>query len=152
MNSNIDHINVLDSKDAFFAYPLLFKPILKDRIWGGKKLATLGKELSSESIGESWELSMVENDFSVVENGLYKNETIKTLIDSYPEAILGKSITNQFGKQFPLLFKFLDAKSDLSIQLHPNDELAKKSLTQKLDSNFTKSYCEDVWNSVMGDL
>ena len=126
MNSNIDHINVLDSKDAFFAYPLLFKPILKDRIWGGKKLATLGKELSSESIGESWELSMVENDFSVVENGLYKNETIKTLIDSYPEAILGKSITNQFGKQFPLLFKFLDAKSDLSIQLHPNDELAKK--------------------------
>lgn len=126
MNSNINHINVLDSKEAFFAYPLLFKPILKDRIWGGKKLATLGKELSSESIGESWELSMVENDLSIVENGLYKNETIKTLIDFFPEAILGKSITDKFGKQFPLLFKFLDARSDLSIQLHPNDELAKK--------------------------
>lgn len=126
MNSNSNHINVLDSKEAFIAYPLLFKPILKDRIWGGEKLATLGKELTSETTGESWELSMVENDLSVVENGLYRNETIKTLIDNFSLEILGNSITKRFGNQFPLLFKFLDAKSDLSIQLHPNDQLAKK--------------------------
>ncbi|WP_255497852.1 type I phosphomannose isomerase catalytic subunit [Flavobacterium sp. I3-2] len=126
MNSNSNNINILDSKEVFIAYPLLFKPILKNRIWGGNKLATLGKELTSETTGESWELSMVENDLSVVANGLYTNETIKTLIDNFSVEILGDSITKRFGKQFPLLFKFLDAKSDLSIQLHPNDELAKK--------------------------
>src|SRR5690606_34259331 len=80
----------------------------------------------SDSIGESWELSMVENDISIIENGSYKNETIKTLIELFPKEVLGESILNRFGYQFPLLFKFLDAKSDLSIQLHPNDILAKK--------------------------
>src|SRR5690606_26255154 len=101
-----------DNKEPFNAYPLLFTPILKDRIWGGKKLATLGKNVNSDSIGESWELSMVENDISIIENGSYKNETIKTLIELFPEEVLGKSILNRFGFQFPLLFKFLDAKSD----------------------------------------
>lgn len=126
MNSSNKHINSTSDKGVFSAYPLLFKPILKNRIWGGKKLATLGKNITSDSIGESWELSMVEHDLSVVENGLYKNETIKSLIDTFPEFILGNSIISKFGHQFPLLFKFLDAKTDLSIQLHPNDDLAKK--------------------------
>jgi len=126
LNSNLEHINSTNNKESFKPYPLLFTPILKERIWGGKKLATLGKNITSESIGESWELSMVENDLSVVDNGEYKNKTIKKLIDIFPEEILGKHILERFGPQFPLLFKFLDAKSDLSIQLHPNDTLAKK--------------------------
>lgn len=126
MNSNINHTNTQNTKESFKAYPLIFKPILKDRIWGGNKLATLGKNITSNSIGESWELSMVDEDLSIVANGLYTNETIEKLINRFPEEILGKNIINRFGLQFPLLFKFLDAKSDLSIQLHPNDALAKK--------------------------
>lgn len=126
MNSNINNTNPLNTTDEFIPYPLVFQPILKERIWGGNKLATLGKEVTSNTTGESWELSMVENDLSVVKDGLYKNQTIKTLIESFPKEILGEAIIKKYGLQFPLLFKFLDAKSDLSIQLHPNDELAKK--------------------------
>ena len=125
MNSDFTKINTLN-KEAFKAYPLLFKPILKDRIWGGEKLASLGKQITSNTTGESWELSMVENDLSEVANGFYKNETIQSLINTHSKDVLGDSIIKRFGPQFPLLFKFLDAKTDLSIQLHPNDELAKK--------------------------
>lgn len=108
-------------------YPLQFEPILKERIWGGTKLKTLlNKPITSEITGESWEISTVENDVSVVANGDFKGKTLNDLIDLYPEAILGTKVYGRFGKQFPLLFKYLDAREDLSIQLHPNDELAKK--------------------------
>lgn len=108
-------------------YPLLFKPILKDRIWGGTKLKTkLNKEIPTQTTGESWEISTVPGDISVVANGIYKSTNLIELIEKYPEEILGKKIHKEFGLDFPLLFKFLDAKDDLSIQLHPNDELAKK--------------------------
>lgn len=107
-------------------YPLTFTPILKDRIWGGTKLKTyLNKPIVSETTGESWEISTVPGDISVVSNGVLKGKNINEIIDLYPEEILGKSVISRFGKQFPLLFKFIDAKEDLSIQLHPNDELAK---------------------------
>jgi len=108
-------------------YPLTFTPILKDRIWGGTKLKTyLNKPIVSETTGESWEISTVPNDISVVNNGVLKGKNINEIIDLYPEEILGKSVITRFGKQFPLLFKFIDAKEDLSIQLHPNDVLAKE--------------------------
>lgn len=108
-------------------YPLIFEPILKDRIWGGSKLkTTLGKNIPSATTGESWELSAVEGDVSVVKEGSYKNKSLTELLEKYPEEILGKKVHEKFGTQFPLLFKFLDAKEDLSIQVHPNDELAKK--------------------------
>lgn len=108
-------------------YPLTFTPILKDRIWGGTKLKTyLNKPIVSETTGESWEISTVSGDISVVNNGVLKGKSINEIIDLYPEAILGKSVIDRFGKQFPLLFKFIDAKEDLSIQLHPNDALAKE--------------------------
>lgn len=108
-------------------YPLQFQPILKERIWGGTKLQSfLNKEITSETTGESWELSTVPNDVSVVSNGDLKGKNLNELIDLFPEAILGKEVIKQFGHQFPLLFKFIDAREDLSIQLHPNDELAKK--------------------------
>ncbi|MCL9769778.1 class I mannose-6-phosphate isomerase [Flavobacterium sp. HXWNR69] len=108
-------------------YPLTFTPILKDRIWGGTKLKTyLNKPIVSETAGESWEISTVPGDVSVVNNGALKGKNINEVIDLYPEEILGKSVIARFGKQFPLLFKFIDAKEDLSIQLHPNDALAKE--------------------------
>ena len=108
-------------------YPLQFEPILKERIWGGTKLKTeLNKPITSDITGESWEISTVENDVSIVANGSLKGKSLNELIAAFPEAILGTKVYAQFGKQFPLLFKYLDAREDLSIQLHPNDELAKK--------------------------
>ncbi|MFZ4679850.1 MAG: type I phosphomannose isomerase catalytic subunit [Flavobacterium sp.] len=108
-------------------YPLQFEPILKERIWGGTKLKTfLNKPITSNITGESWEISTLENNVSVVANGALKGKSLNELINEFPETILGTKVYDQFGKQFPLLFKYLDAREDLSIQLHPNDELAKK--------------------------
>ena len=108
-------------------YPLQFEPIMKERIWGGTKLKTyLNKPITSDITGESWEISTVENDVSVVANGVLKGKSLNELIQEFPETVLGTKVHAQFGKQFPLLFKYLDAREDLSIQLHPNDELAKK--------------------------
>jgi mannose-6-phosphate isomerase len=108
-------------------YPLQFKPILKERIWGGTKLRDcLNKPITSEITGESWEISTVENDVSIVENGSFEGKLLTELINEFPKEILGTKVYEQFGSQFPLLFKFLDAREDLSIQVHPNDELAKK--------------------------
>lgn len=108
-------------------YPLQFNPILKDRIWGGTKLNSyLRKPISSENTGESWEISAIENDVSIISNGFFKGKSINELINEFPDAVLGTKIYKQFGKQFPLLFKYLDAREDLSIQVHPNDELAQK--------------------------
>lgn len=108
-------------------YPLQFEPILKDRIWGGTKLKTyLNKPIASEITGESWEISTVENDVSIIANGVFKGKSLYELINDFPEQVLGTKVFEQFGKQFPLLFKYLDAREDLSIQVHPNDELAAK--------------------------
>lgn len=108
-------------------YPLKFYPIFKDRIWGGTKLKTyLNKSIPSQTTGESWEISTVEDNVSVVSNGIFKEKTLDTLIDEMPILILGEKVYQKFGKQFPLLFKYLDAREDLSIQVHPNDELAQK--------------------------
>lgn len=108
-------------------YPLQFEPILKERIWGGTKLKTyLKKPIISDITGESWEISTVENDVSIIANGSFKGKSLNDLIAEFPDAILGDKVYGEFGKQFPLLFKYLDAHEDLSIQVHPNDELAKK--------------------------
>lgn len=108
-------------------YPLQFEPILKERIWGGEKLKTiLNKPITSKITGESWELSTVEGDISVIANGILKGKSLTEIINEYPNEILGTLVYKRFGKQFPLLLKYLDAREDLSIQVHPNDELAKK--------------------------
>ncbi|WP_264535003.1 type I phosphomannose isomerase catalytic subunit [Flavobacterium sp. N1736] len=108
-------------------YPLQFEPILKERIWGGEKLKTiLNKPITSKITGESWELSTVEGDVSIVANGELKGKSLMDLIDETPNEILGTEVYKRFGKQFPLLFKYLDAREDLSIQVHPNDKLAKE--------------------------
>ena len=108
-------------------YPLKFNPILKDKIWGGQKLNTiLNKGSESAKVGESWEISDVEGDTSVVLNGKLKGESLKSLLSVYQEHLIGEKNYKVFGNKFPLLIKFIDAKEDLSIQLHPNDELAAK--------------------------
>lgn len=108
-------------------YPLQFQPILKERIWGGEKLKTvLNKAIESATTGESWELSTVEGDVSIVANGVLKGKSLLEVIDEAPNEILGTAVYQKFGKQFPLLFKYLDAREDLSIQVHPNDALAKE--------------------------
>lgn len=107
-------------------YPLKFRPILKDKIWGGTKLKTiLQKESSLPNIGESWEISDVEGDTSIVSNGNLENQSLKQLLQLYKDELIGKKNYEKFGDKFPLLIKFIDAKEDLSIQLHPNDALAK---------------------------
>ncbi|GGD83307.1 mannose-6-phosphate isomerase [Maribacter cobaltidurans] len=108
-------------------YPLKFKPILKERLWGGTKLnEVFGKPCTSEITGESWELSTVKGDVSVIANGYLADTTLQELIEKFPNEILGKSVVQRFGTEFPILIKFIDAKQDLSIQLHPNDQLAKE--------------------------
>lgn len=108
-------------------YPLQFKPILKDRIWGGTQLESfLNKPVISPTTGESWEISGLEGDVSVVSKGVYEGESLNALISQFPVELLGEKVYRAFGDEFPLLFKFLDAKEDLSIQVHPNDTLAKE--------------------------
>ena len=108
-------------------YPLKFYPILKERLWGGFKLnSLLHKEKSEQPVGESWEISAVKGSVSVVANGDLKGWNLRDLINRFPLELLGQSVLDRYGKEFPLLIKFLDAHADLSIQLHPNDDLAKQ--------------------------
>jgi len=107
-------------------YPLAFYPIFKERIWGGNQLRNFNKDFDQDKIGESWEVSSLPNDTSIIESGQYKGFSLNELIALFPEEILGKDVVLKHGTQFPLLIKFLDAQQDLSIQLHPCDELAQK--------------------------
>lgn len=108
-------------------YPIKFKPILKERLWGGTKLKTLfNKPIETDITGESWEVSAVKGDISVVANGEFAGKSLQDLIHLYPNELLGKHVYEKFGADFPILIKFIDAREDLSIQVHPNDELAKK--------------------------
>ncbi|UFH47822.1 mannose-6-phosphate isomerase [Flavobacterium galactosidilyticum] len=108
-------------------YPLQFNPILKERIWGGEKLKIeLNKPITSNITGESWEISTVKGDVSIIANGDLKGKSLMDVINDNPNEILGTEVYARFGKEFPLLFKYLDAREDLSIQVHPNDALAKK--------------------------
>jgi len=107
-------------------YPLQFHPILKDKIWGGQKLRSFNKVSNLPNIGESWEISDVEGDTSIVSHGELKGTSLKQLIHEYKGMLVGEKNYKIFGDKFPLLIKYIDAEQDLSIQLHPNDELAKK--------------------------
>lgn len=108
-------------------YPLKFQPILKERIWGGEKLKSLlNKKCNRSKIGESWEISDVEGDVSIVSNGKFKGQSLKHLLNIYKHELIGLRNYRVFKDKFPLLIKFIDAKEDLSIQLHPNDALAAK--------------------------
>ena len=108
-------------------YPFTFEPILKKIIWGGSDICPFkGISPVQEGIGESWELSHVEGNYSVVANGELKGQSLDDLIRTYGKQLLGEHVMEQFGTTFPLLIKFIDARDNLSIQVHPDDELANK--------------------------
>ena len=108
-------------------YPLKFEPILKQTLWGGDKIIPF-KHLneSLQNVGESWEVSAVEGSESVVANGPDKGLTLTEMVRKYKEELVGEANYARFGEKFPLLIKFIDAKLDLSIQVHPDDALAKQ--------------------------
>ncbi len=108
-------------------YPLKFEPILKQTLWGGDKIISF-KQLNDtrKEVGESWEISAVEGSESIVTEGPDKGMTLTEVLSKYREELLGEANYARFGVKFPLLVKFIDARQDLSIQVHPSDELAKK--------------------------
>ena len=106
-------------------YPLKFSPILKDKIWGGTKLKSLfNKAAETDKLGESWELSGYEGDESVVTNGFLAGNNLRELIEIYMGELIGDTVFDEYGLSFPLLFKLIDANENLSIQVHPGDEVA----------------------------
>ena len=109
-------------------YPLKFKTIFLEKIWGGSRLKTLLNKNYGDlsNCGESWEISGVEGNVSVVENGFLAGNNLQEIIEIYMGDLVGDKVFKKFGEEFPLLIKFIDAQDDLSIQVHPNDELSKK--------------------------
>lgn len=105
-------------------YPLKFEPILKKKVWGGDKLNQLFNKKEKDHIGESWEISGVDQNISLVANGELKDKELNWLIENYKEKLLGQEVYKQYGDTFPLLFKFIDARETLSVQVHPDDKLA----------------------------
>ena len=107
-------------------YPLKFKPILKQTIWGGDKLAYKSNDPKvKESIGESWEISGVQDNISVVSEGALEGNSLQELTEIYMGDLVGDKIYEKFGIEFPLLIKYIDARDNLSIQVHPDDATAK---------------------------
>ncbi|MBO7660761.1 MAG: class I mannose-6-phosphate isomerase, partial [Bacteroidaceae bacterium] len=104
-----------------------FKPVLKQTIWGGESIAPFkGIQTDLHTIGESWEISALPGSESMVADGADAGKTITQLVEEQQEKLVGKKVWKQFGTTFPLLIKFIDARRDLSIQVHPNDEVAMK--------------------------
>ena len=108
-------------------YPLLFQPNLHPVVWGGNQLCPYkGLAPSDEPIGESWEVSAVPSSTSIISNGPLAGHDLISVVNQAPDAILGKKVNAKYHGQLPLLVKFIDAKRDLSIQVHPNDEMAQR--------------------------
>ena len=109
-------------------YPLKFETIFKDKIWGGHKInSVLGKDYSPlPNCGETWEVSGVEGNISVVREGSLKGKNLKELIQEYGASLVGQRILDKYNDDFPLLIKFIDANDDLSVQVHPDDNLGLK--------------------------
>jgi mannose-6-phosphate isomerase len=126
-------------------YPLKFHPIFKDKIWGGEKIRTILKKDYSPlpNCGESWEVSCHQNDVSIVKNGHLAGKDLKQITNEFKGQLLGHRVYNLFKEEFPLLIKFIDANEDLSIQVHPDDELA-----QNRHQSFGKT---EMWYIIQAD-
>lgn len=113
-------------------YPFRFEPILKEKIWGGTRLSTLlNHDLDGMTqCGESWEISGIIDDESVVTNGFLAENNLNELMEIYLTELVGERNYEKYGIGFPLLVKFIDAQDDLSVQVHPDDELAAKKYGQ----------------------
>lgn len=155
-------------------YPLTFETIFKDKIWGGQKIKTiLEKDFSGSpdrplpNCGETWEVSDVEGNVSIVKEGSLQGKSLHELVEQYKGELVGKHVYEQYGNRFPLLVKFIDANDDLSIQVHPNDELAKQRGTgfgktemwyimqadegAKLNSGFNREVTKDEYVKAVAD-
>lgn len=125
-------------------YPLLFETNLHSVIWGGNQLRPYkGLPSSGEPIGESWEVSAVPTSPSIIANGEQKGKDLITVISENPAAILGKKVARKYKDELPLLVKFIDAKRDLSIQVHPNNEMAMRE--------HGKSGKSEMWYVIQAD-
>ena len=108
-----------------------FEPLLKQTLWGGDKIISF-KHLTSHptplpsNIGESWEISGVSGSETIVANGPQKGKSLNQLVSEQKGLLVGEENYQRFGNEFPLLIKFIDAQKDLSIQVHPNDEIAHR--------------------------
>ena len=104
-----------------------FEPLLKQTLWGGDKIIPL-KRLNTkmEQVGESWEISGVKDFETIVANGPDKGKSLNQLVQEKKDQLIGKENYERFGDEFPLLVKFIDARQDLSIQVHPSDEVAHR--------------------------
>jgi len=104
-----------------------FKPLLKQTLWGGDKIIPFKQvDAHLENVGESWEISGVPGNETVVANGSDEGKTLNELVGEQGPALVGQENYERFGNEFPLLIKFIDACKDLSIQVHPNDETARR--------------------------
>lgn len=109
-------------------YPLKFKPIFREKIWGGSKIKSiLNKDPGNiVNCGESWEISTVEGFVSEVANGFLAENCLDELVEIYMGDLVGEKVYQKYGNEFPLLLKFIDAASDISIQVHPDDSIARE--------------------------
>lgn len=107
-------------------YIFKFHPQLLEKVWGGNNLEKLYNKGDGDRIGESWEISGVKDHVSVIANGAFNGKDLNFLTTQYGAALLGKKVVDRYGSEFPLLFKLIDAKQDLSVQLHPDDIVAGK--------------------------
>ena len=107
--------------------PIKFNPLLKSTLWGGNKIIPF-KHLDSnqENVGESWEISGVPNNETIVSDGEFKGQKLNDVVATLKDKLVGTANYKRFGNEFPLLIKFIDARQDLSIQVHPTDEIAKQ--------------------------
>ena len=109
-----------------YLYPLKFIPLFQERLWGGRELErALSKQLPGGRIGESWEISGIPGYDSVIANGPLRGTTLREAIEEYKDALVGERVYARYGAEFPVLIKFIDAQDDLSIQVHPDDALAR---------------------------
>jgi mannose-6-phosphate isomerase len=150
-------------------YPIKFEPVLKDKIWGGSSLVkNYGKKAdNTRLIGESWELSAVQDNLSVISNGFLAGNNIEEIIEVYMGDITGEAIFEKFGNEFPLLIKFIEAKQDLSVQVHPDDKLSgdrhnaygktemwyilENEPSSKIYTGFTHPVNKEIFNSALSD-
>lgn len=107
--------------------PMFMEPIFKETVWGGEKIkTTFGKQITSQHTGESWEVAAHANGQSRIRSGYMAGMTLQEAIDAAPEQIMGKEVAKQYGTHFPLLIKIIDANDNLSVQVHPDDAMARK--------------------------
>ena len=130
-------------------YPLLLSDNLHAKVWGGTRIKPMkGLAPDSERIGESWECSAVPGSESVVENGIFAGRTLNSLVEEYGEKLLGKKVFKMYGAKFPLLIKFIDAEHDLSIQVHPDNKMAKDTNIIKILDNIKLNLPSVVINTI----